>query len=33
MAPDESLPTRQTVVFLNFNCDFNAVDSTLITNN
>ena len=24
MTPDESLPTKQTVVFLNFICDFNA---------
>ena len=24
MTPDVSLPTKQTVVFLNFICDFNA---------
>ena len=24
VAPDESLPMKQTVVFLNLDCDFNA---------
>ena len=30
MTSDKSLPTKQTVVFLNFNCDFNATVSVLI---
>ena len=30
LTPDESLPTKQAVVFLNFNSDFNATDSALV---